>query len=279
MAYLDRVDQAWTGQLHGPPPRPPGRTRRPAGRSLRRAGHGLPPRRLPRLRIHQRRGGGRPGSPAHERTVAHKQWVLAWLEDLAERAGAEHPDRLARALALLLDGALAGGALTRTRRPSRPPAHGGRARAGRAPRLTDRSEQPDAPGQGQERRGQVRQRRGHRPVPRRRPNRRVPRHGRPTGRAPDRQEELPRVTMTVPPTRRAGRWTGHRLRVRGRRGSSRSVRPVSRSAPRVEDLHPVDRGELPQRREDLPGDRGGRPLLSHPPVSCTRATPVTMPGS
>ena len=33
--------------------------------------------------------------------------------------------------------------------------------------------------------------------------------------------------MTVPPTCRAGRWTGHRLRVRGRRGSSRCLAAVS----------------------------------------------------
>ena len=52
-----------------------------------------------------------PDTPAHDRTVAHKQRVLAWLRDLAEGAGAEHPERLARALALLLDGALASGAL------------------------------------------------------------------------------------------------------------------------------------------------------------------------
>ena len=47
----------------------------------------------------------------HARTVAHKQSVLAWLRDLATRAGAEDPDSLARSLALLLDGGLADGAL------------------------------------------------------------------------------------------------------------------------------------------------------------------------
>ncbi|MGB8019683.1 MAG: hypothetical protein WCF04_00480 [Candidatus Nanopelagicales bacterium] len=47
----------------------------------------------------------------HDRTVAHKQRVLAWIRDLAQRAGAPDPDQLARALTLLLDGGLASGAL------------------------------------------------------------------------------------------------------------------------------------------------------------------------
>ena len=51
------------------------------------------------------------GSAAHERTVAHKQRVLAWLRDLAAEAGASRPQQLARSLALLVDGALASGAL------------------------------------------------------------------------------------------------------------------------------------------------------------------------
>ena len=53
-----------------------------------------------------------PGSPVHARTIAHKQAVLAWLRDLAARAGAPDPDSLARSLALLLDGGLADGALS-----------------------------------------------------------------------------------------------------------------------------------------------------------------------
>jgi hypothetical protein len=48
-----------------------------------------------------------PGTPVHDRTVAHKQAVLAWVRDLAARAGAAHPDALARTLTLLLDGGLA----------------------------------------------------------------------------------------------------------------------------------------------------------------------------
>jgi hypothetical protein len=47
----------------------------------------------------------------HARTVAHKQAVLAWMRDLAARAGSDDPDALARTLALLLDGGLSDGAL------------------------------------------------------------------------------------------------------------------------------------------------------------------------
>ena len=40
-----------------------------------------------------------PGTAVHERTVAHKQAVLAWVRDLAAQAGAADPDSLARSLA------------------------------------------------------------------------------------------------------------------------------------------------------------------------------------
>ena len=53
-----------------------------------------------------------PGTPLHERTVAHKRAVMAWVRDLAAKAGAGDPDALARSLTLLLDGGLADGALT-----------------------------------------------------------------------------------------------------------------------------------------------------------------------
>ncbi|HAW11509.1 MAG: TetR/AcrR family transcriptional regulator [Candidatus Dormibacteria bacterium] len=52
-----------------------------------------------------------PGSAVHARTVQHKATVRAWVRDTAERAGADSPDALARALTLLLDGALAEGVL------------------------------------------------------------------------------------------------------------------------------------------------------------------------
>jgi hypothetical protein len=43
--------------------------------------------------------------------VEHKNVVRAWVADLARRAGAADPDRLARQLTLLVDGGLAAGVL------------------------------------------------------------------------------------------------------------------------------------------------------------------------
>jgi AcrR family transcriptional regulator len=111
VAYLDRVDEVWTGQLHA--------AAEAAGPAPADQLVGL----FGALDSACRRDGYRgcgfinaaaesaPGTAAHDRTVAHKRRVLAWLRDLAQQAGAEHPERLARSLALLLDGALASGAL------------------------------------------------------------------------------------------------------------------------------------------------------------------------
>jgi AcrR family transcriptional regulator len=111
VAYLDRVDEVWTGQLHAAAeaagPAPADRLIGVFGAldsACRRDGY---------------RGCGfinaaaesAPGTVAHDRTVAHKQKVLSWLGNLATDAGAPHPERLARSLALLLDGALSSGAL------------------------------------------------------------------------------------------------------------------------------------------------------------------------
>jgi AcrR family transcriptional regulator len=111
VAYLDRVDEVWTGQLHAA-----AATAGPApadqlvglfdalGSACRREGY---------------RGCGFinaaaesvPGTEAHQRTVAHKQQVREWMAGLAKDAGAAQPEQLARALSLLLDGALSNGAL------------------------------------------------------------------------------------------------------------------------------------------------------------------------
>ena len=111
VAYLDRVDEAWSGQLHaaaeaaGP---------QPAARLV-----GL----FDALSAACRRDGYRgcgflnaaaeslPGTPVHDRTLAHKRAVLAWVTGLAREAGAADPEALARTLTLLLDGGLASGAL------------------------------------------------------------------------------------------------------------------------------------------------------------------------
>jgi AcrR family transcriptional regulator len=111
LAYLDRVDRVWTGQLR--------RAAAAAGPDPAERLVGL----FDALEIASLREGYRgcafinaaaeaaPGGAVHDRTVAHKQTVLSWVRDLAVEAGAEDPDRLARRLTLLLDGALAAGAL------------------------------------------------------------------------------------------------------------------------------------------------------------------------
>ena len=111
LAYLDKVDGIWSGQLRaaadaaGPDP---------AAQLV-----GL----FDALGTACRRDGYRgcafinaaaeavPGTPVHARTVAHKQDVRVWVRDLAAQAGAADPDALARSLTLLLDGGLADGAL------------------------------------------------------------------------------------------------------------------------------------------------------------------------
>lgn len=111
LAYLDRVDGVWTGQLKA--------AAAAAGPAPANQLVGL----FDALTSACRRDGYRgcafinaaaesvPGTPVHDRTVAHKAAVLAWVRDLASEAGASDPDMLARSLTLLLDGGLASGAL------------------------------------------------------------------------------------------------------------------------------------------------------------------------
>lgn len=111
VAYLDKVDGVWTGQLHA--------AAQAAGDEPAAQLVGL----FDALGTACRREGYRgcafinaaaesqPGTPVHDRTVAHKAAVLAWVRDLAEQAGAPDPAALARSLTLLLDGGLASGSL------------------------------------------------------------------------------------------------------------------------------------------------------------------------
>jgi AcrR family transcriptional regulator len=111
LAYLDRVDEAWTGQLHaaaeaaGPDPASQLVGAFDAlGNACRRDGY--------RGCAFINAAAENPaGSRVHDRTLAHKEAVLAWLGGLADEAGAADPDGLARTLTLLLDGGLASGAL------------------------------------------------------------------------------------------------------------------------------------------------------------------------
>ena len=111
LAYLEQVDGVWSGQLH----------------AAAEAAGPVPADQLvglfDALSSACRRDGYRgcafinaaaespSGTRVHERTVAHKQSILAWITELAERAGARNPEVLARSLTLILDGGLASGVL------------------------------------------------------------------------------------------------------------------------------------------------------------------------
>ena len=111
LAYLEKVDQTWFGQLRA--------AARAAGNDPRGQMVGM----FDALASACRREGyhgcafintaaeSPTGGDVHGRTVEHKNVVRAWLTDLARRAGAAEPDELARQLALLIDGGLAAGVL------------------------------------------------------------------------------------------------------------------------------------------------------------------------
>jgi AcrR family transcriptional regulator len=111
LAYLDRVDEAWFGQLRA--------AARAAGKDPRAQLVGM----FDALTTAARREGyhgcafinaaaeAATGTDVHARTVEHKNVVRAWVTDLARRAGARDPEDLGRALTLLLDGGLAAGVL------------------------------------------------------------------------------------------------------------------------------------------------------------------------
>jgi AcrR family transcriptional regulator len=111
LAYLDKVDQAWFGQLRA--------AARAAGDDPRAQMVAM----FDGLASACRREGyhgcafintaaeSQTGTDVHARTVEHKTVVRAWVTDLARRAGAADPDLLASQLTLLLDGGLAAGVL------------------------------------------------------------------------------------------------------------------------------------------------------------------------
>ena len=111
LAYLEHVDGVWSGQLHT--------AAEAAGPDPARQLVGL----FDALTTACRRDGYRgcafinaaaespTGTRVHERTVEHKQSILAWITELADEAGARNPEALARSLTLILDGGLASGVL------------------------------------------------------------------------------------------------------------------------------------------------------------------------
>lgn len=111
LAYLDKVDQAWFGQL------------RAAARNACEAPRDQLVGMFDALGSAARREGyhgcafintaaeAAAGTDVHARTVEHKAVVRAWVNDLARRAGARDPQLLAQQLTLLIDGGLASGVL------------------------------------------------------------------------------------------------------------------------------------------------------------------------
>jgi AcrR family transcriptional regulator len=111
LAYLDKVDRAWRGQLES--------AAEAAGPDPREQLVGM----FDALTVACRQDGFRgcafintaseaeTGTDVHARTVEHKAAVRAWVRDLADLAGATDPDELARSLTLLLDGGLSSGVL------------------------------------------------------------------------------------------------------------------------------------------------------------------------
>lgn len=111
LAYLEKVDGVWTGQLQA--------AADAAGPDAAAQLVGL----FDALASACRRDGYRgcafinaaaesaSGTRVHERTVAHKERIRAWIRDLAVQSGAPDPDKLARSLTLVLDGGLASGVL------------------------------------------------------------------------------------------------------------------------------------------------------------------------
>lgn len=111
VAYLDKVDGVWSAQLreaataagHDPADQLVGLFDA-LGSACRREGYRG-------CAFINAAAESQPGTPVHDRTVAHKSAVLSWVRGMAAGAGAQDPDRLARSLTLLLDGGLASGAL------------------------------------------------------------------------------------------------------------------------------------------------------------------------
>lgn len=111
LAYLEKVDGTWTGQLNA--------AAEAAGPDPAAQLVGLFDALAGACRSDGYRGcafinaaaESASGTRIHLRTVAHKEHIRAWIRDLAARAGARDPDQLARSLTLVLDGGLASGVL------------------------------------------------------------------------------------------------------------------------------------------------------------------------
>jgi len=111
LCYLDKVDQAWFGQLRaavraaGDDPRAQlvAMFDALAAASRREGYHGCA--------FINAAAESHADGDVHARTIEHKGVVRAWVTDLARRSHAADPGLLARQLTLLIDGGLADGVL------------------------------------------------------------------------------------------------------------------------------------------------------------------------
>ena len=111
LAYLDKVDVIWFGQLRAaaraagddPGDQLVGMFDALASACRREGFHGCA--------FINTAAETPAGSDVHARTVEHKNVVRAWVTDLARRHGAADPELLARQLTLLIDGGLSAGVL------------------------------------------------------------------------------------------------------------------------------------------------------------------------
>jgi AcrR family transcriptional regulator len=111
LAYLDRVDELWRGQLEA--------AADAAGAQPREQLVGMFDALVTACRSDGYHGcafintaaESTAGTAVHERTVEHKRAVRAWVRELAVASGATDPDGLAGSITLLLDGGLAAGVL------------------------------------------------------------------------------------------------------------------------------------------------------------------------
>jgi AcrR family transcriptional regulator len=111
LAYLDKVDEAWRGELaaaagaagEDPRGRLVGMFDALSSACRRDDYHGCA--------FINTAAESVSGTDVHARTVEHKAAVRSWVREMAAAAGATDPDGLALSLTLLLDGGLASGVL------------------------------------------------------------------------------------------------------------------------------------------------------------------------
>jgi AcrR family transcriptional regulator len=111
VAYLEKVDEAWSAQLHAAADAAGDEPAAQLVGMFDAVAHALRNDGYHGCAFINTAAESEPGSVVHQRTVAHKRAVRAWVTDLCRRAGAVDPDALGRQLTVLIDGALSEGVL------------------------------------------------------------------------------------------------------------------------------------------------------------------------